>query len=69
MSVQMRRHPRKFSGVSQPGTDNGQSKLDEHEVRMIRSMKMTQRKLAAIFGVSQVQISNIQRGRAWKHVG
>lgn len=53
------------------GSENPFSKLDEEMVRQIRfllSHRITQQKIAAIYGVSQVQISRIKLGQSWNHL-
>ena len=49
------------------GETNGNAKLTETQVREIRSLRgrVSQSKLAARFGVSQTNISCIQRGKSW----
>jgi hypothetical protein len=57
-------------GQTSPGERNGNAKLTEAQVRLIRSLrgKVRQVDIAADFGVSQLLISKIQRGESWKHV-
>ncbi len=57
------------------GSKNGCSKLTENQVKEIRSLYgkyghrgLIQRKLAKLFNVSRVLISDITRGKTWKHV-
>lgn len=54
------------------GSRNGQSKLDEDDVRLIRSVyadgTMSQRQLAAEFGVHASLIGFIVRRKYWQHV-
>ena len=53
------------------GEDNGAAKLGDAEVRSIRrllSAGLTQREIAARFGVSQQTISGIKAGKRWGHV-
>lgn len=47
------------------GDNNGNSKLNEQQVHDIRALKgkMSQRKIAAVFGVSQCQVHNILSGK------
>jgi DNA invertase Pin-like site-specific DNA recombinase len=50
------------------GEKNGRAKLTEEDIRQIRALKdqgVTQRKLAAQFGVGQSQMSRIVRGEQW----
>ena len=45
------------------------AKLTEEDVRFIRQDTiLSQRELAEVYGVDQSEISNIKRGKAWKHV-
>ena len=53
------------------GEDNGAAKLGDAEVRSIRrllSAGLTQREIAARFGVSQQTIAGIKAGKRWGHV-
>lgn len=53
------------------GAKNGNSKLTDDQVRDIRQLYVdgiTQYELADKYGVSQALISNIVRGKTWKHV-
>lgn len=54
------------------GEDNGLSKLTEHQVREIRLLCATsgksKRSIARRFGVTDVLIGQIVRGKIWKHV-
>lgn len=54
------------------GTRHGMAKLTEEDVRKIRravtSGAMSQRKVAALFGVSQPVVSDIVRRVSWTHV-
>ena len=54
----------------QPGESNGRAKLTDREVGAIRGLRgrMTNRDLGRRFGVSDVAVSLIQRGRTWTHV-
>lgn len=47
------------------GERNGNSKLTIDQVNQIRSIDMSQRKLAKMFGVSQPLISKIKRKEMW----
>lgn len=59
-------------GRNRPNPPSGErhhnSKLTEHEVFLIKQSRATQVQLAEIFGVTQANISEIRRGRTWKHV-
>jgi hypothetical protein len=46
----------------------GTSKLNEHEVRAIRSDTGSDREVAARYGVSHRTIQSIRSGATWKHV-
>lgn len=48
------------------GERNGNSKLTEADVALIRQSPMPQRFLAASYGVTQALISKIKRGEIWK---
>jgi len=52
------------------GDQNGRSKLKEADVRVIRAARghEMQDSLASRFGVDQSTISDIQRGKSWRHV-
>lgn len=54
------------------GTDNAQAKLTEAQVAQIRHLaslkSMPQRKIGEMFGVDQQTVSNIHRGKTWKHI-
>lgn len=50
------------------GEGHPHSKLTENDVRKIRSMSGLQREIAEQFGVHQVLISLIKRGKCWRHV-
>lgn len=54
-------------GTSNHGTRNGASKLTEDQVRSIRGLKghLTQRAIAAKFGVTDVMVSRIHRRKEW----
>ena len=44
------------------------AKLTTDEVRAIRSLNVSQDKIAAVFGIAQTQVSRIIRREAWAHV-
>ena len=51
------------------GATNGRAKLTEDDVLSIRSaVGITQKKLAAKYGVGQILISRIRRGILWSHL-
>ena len=51
------------------GSDRPNSKLTAHQVRVIRSLSWTQKKIAARFGISQSHVSGIKSGTYWSHLG
>lgn len=65
-SDDMREH-----GTVLRGSTHGRAKLSERDVTQIRTLspQRTQASLAAQFGVSKQQISNVVCGHQWKHVG
>lgn len=66
--VTKRRHA-KGHIVAHVGTANFKAKLTESDVIAIRSDYISSGpELARRFGVSNVQISNIRRGKSWSHV-
>jgi hypothetical protein len=52
------------------GENHWKSKLDEPKVKAIRtaSVYVTNRELAALFGISAAQVGQIRTKKAWKHV-
>lgn len=53
------------------GEKNARAKLTDQDVREIRSLLETgisQRKIASIYGVHQIQVSRIKTGKRWSHV-
>lgn len=54
------------------GSRNPNSKLSDASVRKIRVLlaegKMSQEKIARLFGTSQMNVSRIKRGIYWKHI-
>ncbi|MFV8266483.1 hypothetical protein ACNQR9_26045 [Mycolicibacterium peregrinum] len=53
------------------GSKHGKSKLTEGDVRDMRRLYCsgaTQVSLAELFGVSQSNVSDIVRGKTWRHV-
>ena len=63
---------RDSKGRQAKGEDQGMSKLSSVDASAIRSMyetgRWSQKSLAEEFGVSQQTISDLLRGRTWKHV-
>lgn len=55
--------------VAHAGTKNPKAKLTEHAVTAIReSTGASNKALARKFGVSNVQIANIRKGKSWAHL-
>ncbi len=54
--------------LNHSGERNGNAKLTETLIREIRSSVLTIRNLATRFGVSETNISSIQKGLTWKLV-
>ena len=52
------------------GIDNPNSKLTKDDISQIKYLygHFTEKELAAIYGVSRVNISNIHHGKSWKHL-
>lgn len=61
-----------IKGRQARGTNHHSNKLTEYQVREIREIylqsKMTQNKIAEMYGVSQSTIGEIVRGTIWKHI-
>lgn len=59
-------------GRAKRGVDNNQSKLTEAQVREIRAhcveAKISKRKLAAMYGVTDMVIGMIHRRQRWGHL-
>ena len=58
-------------GTTGQGEKNGRAKLKEADIHKIRDMKsngILQKEIAALYGVSKAQISNIVRGKRWAHL-
>ena len=51
------------------GEKQGHSKLKEAQVRAILKDERSQREIAKTYNVAQPTISDIKRGKRWKHVG
>ena len=50
------------------GSSNNMAKLNEQQVIEIRSLKLSQRKIASIYKVSRTAIKLIQQRKNWAHV-
>lgn len=63
-SVQKGRHAR--------GITSGNSKLVEYDIRQIRCLlqegELTEDFIGSLFGVTQMTVNDIKRGKSWKHV-
>ncbi|HRF69797.1 MAG TPA: NUMOD4 domain-containing protein [Candidatus Pelethenecus sp.] len=59
---------KRFKGRFIIGESNPLSKLTVSDVLQIRKSKLTQKKLASLFNVSQTTISDIKIRDTWKHV-
>lgn len=57
-------------GTMLRGSDNGWAKLTEADVRQVRALrgKLSQRKLAAMFGVSQAHVWRLHHEVSWDHL-
>ena len=58
-------------GTTVKGEKNGRAKLKEediYKIRELRSKGMTLQKIADLFGVTNVLISAILRGKRWAHI-
>jgi len=59
-------------GTDKRGEKHHNAKLNEMQVRVIRrlleSKSMTQKEIAAIFGVTQSTIGYIKKGKRWQHL-
>lgn len=60
---------RKGRGRATKGTTNGNSKLTEADIPIIRSSSEVNTKIAARYKVAQTTIAKIKRGELWRHVG
>ena len=52
----------------QKGEVNSQAKLTDAKVRLIRASNETNKVLAERFGVSDIIISLVKRGKRWRHI-
>jgi hypothetical protein len=59
---------KKNKGRSNTGTKHGLHKLTDAQVLEIRELRMRQRDIASIYGVSQSVISEIRAKKAWRHL-
>jgi len=54
------------------GTNNGQNKLSEQQVAMIKQLAdrglHTQQQIANMYGITQQTVSDIKRNRSWSHL-
>ena len=67
----MQDRDRKGRHVPKKGIENGLAKLDDAKVLIIRELLAkgkTQRRIADRFDVCPQKITNIKKGRVWKHV-
>lgn len=55
-------------GTAMWGENNGNAKLCELDVWLIRSINVNNTKMANFLGVSDVTIGNIRARRSWRHV-
>lgn len=56
-------------GRRNPGSNNGRAKLTEFDMLEIRAMKgVSQKAIAAMYGVSQTTVCQIRRGARWTHL-
>ena len=57
-------------GALTRGERNPRAKLSEENVRQIRALATTklQREIAAMFGITQVMVSQIIRRKSWSHI-
>lgn len=62
------KHSIKFGLRSTKGIKNSQSKLTEKDVLNIRKEKGLQKDIALKYGVSNITISDIKRGKTWNHL-
>lgn len=65
-------HAMRTGLMNNVGVNNGSAVLEESDVpvlkKMLASGKITQKKLADIFGVSPMTISHAVKGKTWKHL-
>lgn len=63
-------HDKIAHGTHNRGERSGLAKLDEWEVDYVRFMRgtVTQKELAAVFGIDRSTVSQIQTGARWAHV-
>lgn len=50
------------------GSEHGMAKLTEADIRKIRKDRRTQQAIADDYGITDVNISYIQKRKTWKHV-
>jgi hypothetical protein len=64
-----RKHPERWPSVQ--GQENGRARLTDEQVRQIRHRRAAGETLLAIataFGVGSGTVSNIVKGRTWRHI-
>lgn len=54
------------AGFNRKGAAHPMAKLSAEDVEAIRTARSTQKQLALQYGISQAQVSRIQRGENWK---
>lgn len=55
-------------GRQAKGAKSGTPKLTEQDIREIRAASGSQQSIADRYGCSQVRVSQIKRGKGWRHV-
>jgi hypothetical protein len=56
-------------GTAMRGATHGMAKLNEMQVRIIKRLRgLSQREVGEIFGICQVNVSGILRGKIWKNL-
>lgn len=58
----------RWNNNSPKGEQCGKSRLTEKQVLRIRKDPRTQKQIAASYGISQTNVSDIKRRRIWKHI-
>lgn len=62
---------RRFHGTANDGVRNGRAKLTDADVigiKRLLAIGVAQTRIGNIYGVSQVKISQIKLGKAWRHL-
>jgi len=62
-------HDASVKGRLPDGVKNINAKLTEKQVTEIRNLKLTNRELSSMYGVSKVKISHIKRNQSWQKLG